>query len=402
MSVLVAAEVVSMIRLTTTRLRAWGAELSRLDGVAGDGDHGANVVAAFSAAERQLDASGSSNPRQVFQVVARAWAEAGGGAAGALFATLFDSLAQAVDKDSPQTVDLVNGLEAAARTVRELGRAGEGDKTLVDALAPAARAARSALGTGADTAAVLRDAAIAAESGATATAAMAPKAGLAKYAASGAIGTRDPGAVTVAIMFSAWADASAGGPSPVRTAENVGEALDRLATPSGQFAILALDHVRSFATTMRPHDPDSMTPEAIREWKGRLVDGLASEASAILIDPAFAASLDRTATRAGLGLIVGLEDSDYGSAREAPRLMSGWTVERAARLGADAVKVSFSFALDDDASVTERFVSDLVRECSAAGLPLLCEPLVATGAGQDVRQTVVEGVRRYGGSASMS
>ncbi len=45
--------------------------------------------------------------------------------------------------------------------------------------------------------------------------------------------------------------------------------LDRLATSGGQFAILALDRVRSFATTLRPDDPDSLTLDQMRVTKER-------------------------------------------------------------------------------------------------------------------------------------
>ena len=76
-------------------------------------------------------------------------------------------------------------------------------------------------------------------------------------------------------------DAAAG--SSLRTAR-----LNKLTTPSGQFAILALDHVRSFATTVRPNDPDSISPGEMAALKERLLGGLAPDASAILIDPVFA------------------------------------------------------------------------------------------------------------------
>ncbi len=173
--------------------------------------------------------------------------------------------------------------------------------------------------------------------------------------------------------------------------------LNKLATPSGQFAILALDHVRSFATTVRPNDPDSISPSVMAALKERLIGALAPDASAILIDPVFASS--RAASSLAplrAGLIVGIEDGDYEAAAIRPRLLPGWTVDRAARLGADAVKISFQFDPDDDTSAAERFVRETVRECGLAELPLFCEPLVRATGGPETRRRVLEGIRRFG------
>ena len=146
--------------------------------------------------------------------------------------------------------------------VSEIGRSKPGDKTLLDALQPAADAARSTVATTGDAISVLTAAAAAADRGAASTADMRAMTGRARYAATGAIGTLDPGAVAIAHMFRAWADAVDHGAVP--RAEGVlgasgnsrARRLDRLATETGQFAILALDHVRSFATTLRPDDPE--------------------------------------------------------------------------------------------------------------------------------------------------
>jgi tagatose 1,6-diphosphate aldolase len=173
--------------------------------------------------------------------------------------------------------------------------------------------------------------------------------------------------------------------------------LDRLATESGQFAILAIDHVRSFATTLRPDNPDSLTPDEMRATKERLIRGLAQDASAILIDPALAESrAEAGSPPLAAGLIVGIEDGDYEAFAASPRLLPGWTVERAARLGADAVKISLYFDPDGDTSAAERFVGETVRQCGLADLPLFCEPLVHLRGGAAARRGVLEGIRRFG------
>lgn len=172
--------------------------------------------------------------------------------------------------------------------------------------------------------------------------------------------------------------------------------LDRLATSGGQFAILALDHVRSFATSVRPDDPDSLTPDQMRATKERLIEGLGAQSSAILIDPALATSRTAQARQLGGGVIVGIEDGDYAEAAISPRFLPGWSVERAARLGADAVKISFVFDAEGDVAQAERFVREVVRQCDLAQMPLFCEPLADLRSG-DARRKVLEGVRRFGG-----
>jgi dihydroxyacetone kinase len=102
---------------------------------------------------------------------------------------------------------LVDGLELAARRVALVGQTNLGSKTMLDALAPAVDAARAVADSGGGLVDVVQAAAKGSERGANATAGMRAAAGRARHAQDGAIGTKDPGAVTVSLMFGAWADA---------------------------------------------------------------------------------------------------------------------------------------------------------------------------------------------------
>jgi dihydroxyacetone kinase len=77
---------------------------------------------------------------------------------------------------------------------------------MLDALLPAAEAARASADAGGGLADVLTAAARASERGAEATADMRAAAGRARHAQDGAVGTRDPGAVTISLMLLAWAE----------------------------------------------------------------------------------------------------------------------------------------------------------------------------------------------------
>jgi tagatose 1,6-diphosphate aldolase len=398
---------VEMIQIAANRLAEAGDELSELDAVAGDGDHGLNISTAFADAEVRIAEQRPESAAEVFLIVSQAFNEGRGGASGALFGAFFGAIGDRLSSSATDDLgDFVDGLDLGARRVREIGRAGPGDKTMLDALQPAVHAAQATLSLRRGGAAVLGAAAAAAEHGADSTAGMHARAGRARYAEAGAVGTRDPGAATFAVIFRAWADAVSLRGDSASNAQSHGVglgngsntvSLDQFATVTGHFAILALDHVRSFATTMRPEDPDSLTPDEMREAKQRLIERLAGAASAVLIDPAHAASQTPEALAgATTGLILGIEDADYDDAVTRPRLLPGWSVERAARAGADAVKISFYFDPDEDSAAAERFVTEVVGQCDAHDLPLLCEPLAQIRDPSETRQRVLEGVRRFG------
>ena len=182
-------------------------------------------------------------------------------------------------------------------------------------------------------------------------------------------------------------------PGDIRSAR-----LDRIATGTGHFAVLAIDHVRSFATTVRPQDPDSMTNEDIWAAKVQLVEGLGPHAAAVLVDPGFVAGtgFTRSESLSGMVLILGIEDGDYEDVLTAPRFLPGWSVERAARLGVDAVKISMFFDPDGDTSAAERFVTEVVDQCREQQMPLFCEPLALYQHPHQRKDAVLEGVRLFG------
>ena len=98
--------------------------------------------------------------------------------------------------------DLADALDAALAAVVELGAAEEGDKTMVDALAPAVRAYRSGVGEGGEVVQALDTAAVAAEEGMRATTPMLARS-RASYLGERSIGHQDPGATSAAIIVAA-------------------------------------------------------------------------------------------------------------------------------------------------------------------------------------------------------
>ncbi len=181
--------------------------------------------------------------------------------------------------------------------------------------------------------------------------------------------------------------------TPLRSAR-----LDRVATQTGHFAVLAIDHVGSFAATVRPDDPGSMSTEGIWAAKLPLIEGIGPHAGAMLIDPGFleGTGFTRSARLSETGLILGIEDGDYSDVLTAPRFLPGWSVERAARLGVDAVKISMFFDPGGDTLAAEDFVTEVVDQCRRQQMPLFAEPLALYDHPLKRRDAVLEGVRLFG------
>jgi dihydroxyacetone kinase len=97
-------------------------------------------------------------------------------------------------------------LRAAVDGVREVGGAEVGDRTMVDALAPAAVAFSAQLDDGVSWPEALRTAVEAAQAGADATASITARLGRSSYLGDRVLGHPDPGAEAVAVWLGAIAD----------------------------------------------------------------------------------------------------------------------------------------------------------------------------------------------------
>jgi dihydroxyacetone kinase-like protein len=185
--------------------------LTRLDSAIGDGDHGVNLTRGFRAVTEALAANGDGLPpgRQLI-LAGKTLVSTVGGASGPLWGMALRragrALGEAPAVDGPALAD---ALEAALAGVVELGAAEPGDKTMVDALAPAARALREAVRDGAQLADVVASAAAAAADGARATVPMQARKGRASYLGERSIGHEDPGAASTALIVGALSRALA-------------------------------------------------------------------------------------------------------------------------------------------------------------------------------------------------
>ena len=184
--------------------------LTQLDAAIGDADHGGNMARGFAAVLAALDAKPAATPGAVLILTGSTLISKVGGASGPLYGTAFRRAGQALGTAEEVDLPLLGqALEAALAGVQQLGAAHEGDKTMVDALAPAARAFAKAVTEGATRGDALSTVAAAAAGGAAATVSMQARKGRASYLGPRSVGHEDPGAASTALILAALRDAAA-------------------------------------------------------------------------------------------------------------------------------------------------------------------------------------------------
>ena len=181
--------------------------------------------------------------------------------------------------------------------------------------------------------------------------------------------------------------------------------LQMCASEGGSFTILALDHRQNLRRELDPADPDSVTVDAMIEFKRSVVRTLSPHATATLLDPEIGAAqciLDRTLA-GHVGLVVAVESTGYvGPATErTSQVLDGWSVDKIKRLGASAAKLLVYYHPSaKNAKTQERLVSEVHAACRAVDLPLFLEPITysnMTGGrliGDERRQVVIETAQR--------
>ncbi|ALE93526.1 dihydroxyacetone kinase [Arthrobacter alpinus] len=184
--------------------------LIELDRKIGDGDHGENMDRGFQAILLKLDEGEPETPGAVFKLAAMTLMSKVGGAAGPLYGTAFLRAATAAGEQRGLDSELLAAALAAARDgVVARGKAAVGEKTMIDAWTPAVDAAAAAAARGAGPAELLDAAASAARAGAVSTEPLIARKGRASYLGERAIGHRDPGAESSALLLRAAAEAAA-------------------------------------------------------------------------------------------------------------------------------------------------------------------------------------------------
>lgn len=199
-----AATITSWMREVDFAMRAEKDHLVQLDAAIGDGDHGTNMVRGFEAVVQALDADPGSTPGKLLILAGRTLVSTVGGASGPLWGSALRSggrvLGEQTNFDGTQLVEV---LAAALASIKDLGTAAVGDKTMVDALEPAVETLRTRLRGAAPVGEALDAAAAAAEEGMRATIPLQARKGRASYLGERSVGHQDPGATSTAYIIRA-------------------------------------------------------------------------------------------------------------------------------------------------------------------------------------------------------
>lgn len=213
-------DLTDLFRSLAERMAAEQSYLAELDGEIGDADHGVAMAGGFAAAARALGEGGAVDQTlaQGLTLAASSLHNAVGATTGPLYASALLRAASALGAETQVPLSrLPEVIVAMAEGIAARGQGKPGDKTMVDAWAPAAHAARAGLQAGQPAADVLVAAARAAADGAQATRAMMASRGRAARLGPRSVGHLDPGAVSAAALLDSlaeWARRRTHGPRP--------------------------------------------------------------------------------------------------------------------------------------------------------------------------------------------
>lgn len=198
-------EVKEMLLLAAERIIAAEPALSEADRNLGDGDHGLGMQRGMTAAKEKLLEGETASVEKAFSSVGMAMMSSMGGASGAIFGTFFRNGGKALaGQEVLDSAGLAAFLQAGVEGVKQRGGAAVGDKTVVDAMQPAAeKAAAVADQPLPEAAAAVHEAALA---GLEASKGMIAKFGRAKTLGEACIGFPDAGALSVTVILGAMKD----------------------------------------------------------------------------------------------------------------------------------------------------------------------------------------------------
>lgn len=201
-----AQRIAGLLQTVHSTITEHAEELGKLDAIAGDGDHGIGMERGARAAQESATALLDRQPGAgtLLEQAGKAWAAQAGGTSGVLWGALLEAIGRTVgDEAKPDPATVAAAVGAADESVRKIGGAQVGDKTMIDALVPFTEGLTAAVQAGKDLAAAWTEAAARSTKAAEATADLMPKLGRARPHAEKSLGTPDPGAISFALIATA-------------------------------------------------------------------------------------------------------------------------------------------------------------------------------------------------------
>lgn len=201
-----AGQCLSALEATAALLRDSETKLGDMDAIAGDGDHGRGMVrgSAAALAAASVAYARGAGAGSLLIAAGDAWADKAGGTSGVLWGAGLRAFGERLgDAETPTPVILAESVRAFADRITSLGKADLGDKTMVDALLPFASTFEASVAAGSMAEEAWASAADVSSKAAAATAELRPLKGRARPLAEKSIGTPDPGATSLAMVFAA-------------------------------------------------------------------------------------------------------------------------------------------------------------------------------------------------------
>jgi dihydroxyacetone kinase-like protein len=186
---------VSILKEVATDLASHSEELRQLDAVIGDGDLGVTVELGSKALLQYLASPDEATIGQLLVKCGMQFNKASPSTFGTLLASASIGAGKVVQgKEEINIDDIALMGDSAIESVTRRGKAGIGDKTMLDCLVPAVEALKEELADGIDSEVALKYAVAAAEEGMKATIPMVAKQGRASWHRDNSVGVQDAGA----------------------------------------------------------------------------------------------------------------------------------------------------------------------------------------------------------------
>ncbi len=155
------------------------------------------------------------------------------------------------------------------------------------------------------------------------------------------------------------------------------EGIKKLTNEFGKITIAALDHRGSLKASLHPENPEKTRDKEILEWKKRMVELFRDDVSGLLIDPIYGKKIVNK--RDQNGWMLSMEQTGYRGNKQARKteLLSNWSVKKAKKMGAIAVKLLLYYDPENKELAREQraIAGKVAEDCIDEDMVFLLEPL---------------------------
>jgi dihydroxyacetone kinase-like protein len=197
-----------MLQQAASNIEKEHQNLSKLDAVTGDGDHGVTILRSMKAVTAAIEENKEKPMAEMIKSIAMKVMMCDGGSTSPLLGSYFLGLSMAAPVDELTAEETSCMFEAGLANFQKTSKASVGDKTMMDALRPATEELMRELSRSGDIHAAFGAASVVANEGAEKTREYVAKFGRARTMGMRAVGHLDPGAMSISYIFKGFAEAS--------------------------------------------------------------------------------------------------------------------------------------------------------------------------------------------------